>query len=54
MPKPATDRTREFRDRQKAEGNVRLEMWVPRHLQDMIKAIVAAVISAVERKGDES
>ena len=54
MSKSGSEKVREHRERQKAEGKVRLEMWVPRHLQDMIRAIVAAVVSAVERKGDES
>lgn len=54
MPKPATDKTREYRERQKAEGWVRLEMYVPKHLRDLIKAVVAAVIEAMERKGDKS
>lgn len=51
MPKPATDKTREYRERQKAEGKARLEMYVPKHLRDMIKAIVEAVVKAMEGKG---
>ena len=54
MSKSGSEKVREHRERQKADGKVRLEMWAPRHLQDMIKAIVAAVVAAVERKGDES
>lgn len=43
---------RDYRERQKAEGWVRLEMYVPRHLRNTLKAVVAAVIEAMERKGD--
>lgn len=54
MRKPDAEKTREYRERQKAEGWVRLEMYVPRHLRDLIRAVVAAVVEAMERKGDES
>lgn len=50
MRKADADKTREYRERQKAEGKARLEMYAPKHLHDMIKAIVEAVVKAMEGK----
>lgn len=53
MRKSDTDKVRDYRERQKAEGWVRLEMYVPKHLRETLKAVAAAVIEAMERKGDK-
>lgn len=52
MRKSDTDKVRDYRERQKAEGWVRLEMYVPKHLRAAIRKVALALVEALEQKGD--
>lgn len=47
---PANERKAAERQRRKDAGLVRVEMWVPAHMADQVKEVVAALVA----KADES